>query len=44
MAEPSPARRPVPLIESGKMRRPRCPRVAPGPRPDPGPLPLRAGS
>lgn len=39
MAEPSPARRPVPLIESGKTHGPRPPRGVPGPRPDPDPLP-----
>lgn len=41
MAEPSPARRPVPLIESGKPRRPRPPRGAPGPRPSPTPARAR---
>lgn len=40
MAEPSPARRPVPLIESGKTRRPRPPRAAPGL--GRGPLPAAA--
>lgn len=36
MAEPSPARRPVPLIESGKTRSARA--LSRRPRPGPGPL------
>ncbi|TKC42865.1 hypothetical protein EI555_021383, partial [Monodon monoceros] len=43
MAESSPARRPVPLIESGKTRRPRRPRPGRGPlfaaAPAPDPIP-----
>lgn len=39
MAESSPARRPVPLIESGKTRRPRRPRPGRGPLPAAAPAP-----